>query len=511
MNRQQRRAQEKKKPAAGRFSPLSAAENLLTRGRLDEAAEIYARTLAQDPCHQTALYNLGMIRHRQERLAEAAEAFARLCALAPADAAARIALACVRMDQGKVSDALGIARNLAGQDLPPRLLVKLGILCREAGRAGEAKEFLERALEIQPGMIDAWYSLRTLKNYAGDEQGFRRLTDIAAQEKTLSDDEKAKFNFTLARALSDRGETDEAFARYAAANRLRKAAYRTPVSDFETYADNIIRLFTQERVRELEGRSRALSARPIFIVGMPRSGSTLVDQILSSHPDVASMGETKSFSASVPAFPNAEIPGCFREGTPSVTRALVESLGAETLTAIGEKYLALTEERSGGRPRLVDKMLFNFYWAGLIRLSLPEAKIIHCTRHPCDIGLSIWQLMFTEPLPWAYDLEDIGRFYLSCDKVMRHWKSLFPGTIHEVSYEALVADQETETRKLLEFCALPWNESCLSFHDSGRQVRTASALQVRAPIYKTSAGKWEKHRGHLSALIDALKKGGLDI
>lgn len=506
MNRQERRAQEKKKSAGGCSSQLATAENLLTRGHLDQAANIYREVLARESAQATALYNLGMIRHKQERLAEAGDVLGKLCAQAPADAAAHIALAYVRMDQGRMEEALGISKQVATAALHPRQIVKLGILYREAGRTEEAKALFSRAIGLQPDMIDAYYSLRTLKKFTADDPDFQRLQKIAQREESLAADDKIKLNFTLARALQDQGKTDEAFARYTVANRLKKSTYKTPVSRFEDYAENITQIFTADLVNKLQGKSAAVSQRPIFIVGMPRSGSTLVDQILSSHPGAASIGESKSFPTSIPAYPNKEIPGFFGEGKPSVTQPLLDSLTPEALTKIGEKYLALTEDAAGGGKPLVDKMLFNFYWVGLIRLALPQAKIIHCTRHPCDIGLSIWQLMFNEAMPWAYDLEDIGRYYLAYEKIMAHWKKLFPDAIHEVNYETMIENQEGETRKLLAFCGLPWDDACLKFHDSARQVKTASALQVRVPIYKTSAGKWAFYKDYLSPLIAVLEQ-----
>jgi predicted helicase len=147
-------------------------------------------------------------------------------------------------------------------------------------------------------------------------------------------------------------------------------------------------------------------------------------------------------------------------------------------------------------------MLFNYLWIGLLRLALPEAKIVHCTRDPVDIGLSIWQLLFTPDIPWAYDLSEIGRCCQAYRKVMTHWNSIFPGEIYEANYEAMVTDQEGETRKLLDFCGLPWDDRCMRFHENKRHVRTASSAQVRVPIYTDSVKKWKKYEKYLTPLIE---------
>ena len=326
----------------------------------------------------------------------------------------------------------------------------------------------------------------------------------ASKAANLPPQEKMKLEFILGKACLDTGDAEKAFAHYAEANRLKRATYKVfSIEKFEAYADSIIRLFTPALIEKHKGAGNP-SARPVFIVGMPRSGSTLTDQIVSSHPQAASMGEMNFLQHSLPVFANTDVPDYFSANIPSVNSALIEKLSPALLQDIARKYLAATDRFAGGAAHLVDKMLFNYLWVGVIRLALPNAKIIHCTRDPIDMGLSIWQLSFQGSIPWAYDQSEIGRYYKAYRKVMAHWEKLFPGDIFEANYETMVAEQESETRRLLAFCGLPFDNACLNFHQSTRKVSTASATQVRQPIYKDSVKKWKKYEQYLKPLIDAV-------
>lgn len=274
---------------------------------------------------------------------------------------------------------------------------------------------------------------------------------------------------------------------------------------FENYVDRVISLFDESVVEKLKGSvAEEDTKRPIFIIGMPRSGSTLVDQILLSHPMVGSIGESPILARCIPIFEEENSKGV-SAGTPVVNQAFIENLDADLLKQIGQDYLSKTAEYEADRPYLADKMLFNFLWVGLLRLALPGAKIIYCTRDPVDIGLSIWQNLFAKTgMLWAYDQNQIGRFYLAHRKIMAHWEKLFPGDIYEANYERIVNNQEEESRKLIEYCGLPWDDQCLRFFETERRVKTASAEQVRRPIYKDSMKKWKKYEPYLGELIETL-------
>jgi hypothetical protein len=232
---------------------------------------------------------------------------------------------------------------------------------------------------------------------------------------------------------------------------------------------------------------------PVFVIGMPRSGTTLVEQILASHPDIHGAGELGTMGRLAAAIKPPGFP------------AAVCGLDAADRAAIGRRYLDRVRPLAAGRSRVVDKMPGNFVFAGLIRLALPRARIIHCRRDPVDTCLSCYQRLFLGEQGFTYDLGELGRFYRSYLRLMAHWRQMMPpDRFIEVDYEEVVDDVEGQARRLIDFCGLEWNESCLEFHRNERQVRTASVNQVRQPIYRGSVGRWRRHEAHLGPLLAAL-------
>lgn len=507
MNRKQRRAKGAQKQAPGKQQVIAAlrqADALLAQGRFDDAAKMFANILRADPSNATALFNLGTLHHQRGRLKEAENCFRRILQTNPADADALMALAFVLLDGGDMDAARPLAVKAIEIAPTARLLSKAGILEREMGDLKAAEELFARAIDKDPADISAFYALCAARKFSADDKVLKDFLSRDLNSPALSLDDRIKLRFALGKACLDTGDADASFAHYAEGNRLKKSTYKVfTIEKLEQYIDSIIELFTEETVKKHKGAGHA-SARPVFIVGMPRSGSTLTDQILSSHPDVAGLGEVACFRQSVPAFRNTEVADYFSPGTPSITAGLMEQLSNEMLRGVAKKYLSLTDTFASDAPVLTDKMLFNYLWIGLIRLALPKAKIIHCTRDPADMGLSIWRLLFRENMPWAYDLAEIGRYYKAYRKLMAHWEKLFPGDILEVAYEDLVAKQEEQSRRLLAFCNLEWDDRCLSFHETERQVRTASAAQVRQPIYGDSVKRWKKYEKYLAPLLENL-------
>jgi hypothetical protein len=252
-------------------------------------------------------------------------------------------------------------------------------------------------------------------------------------------------------------------------------------------------VFSAELLERMNGAG-ARSELPIFVLGMPRSGTTLVEQILASHPEVQGAGELKhiqSLARRVGPYPEA-----FR------------GISTEQLDELGRGYLAVVGPLSGSRKRVIDKMPSNFLYAGLIHLALPEARIIHCRRDPVDTCLSCYSKIFAEEQSFSYDMAELGAFYLAYRDLVDHWRQHLPADrFVDVDYEEVVADTESQARRLLEFLGLPWDERCLEFYKTERPVRTASVNQVRQPVYRTSAGRWRKHSRNLAPLLDALGLG----
>lgn len=483
------------KDAKKAAATLKNARGFLQQGHRAEAETACRLFLQLEPDNTAVLLELGLML-MQASPADAATMLEAVINADPRNANALTALARLRMDAGARDAGLELARRARDCNPAAPVLNRLGVLYREAGLRDPAIACFTDAVRKQPDLIAAYHGLGQLKNFAAGSPEFAALLGLHKNAAKLPAQQQAVLEYTLAQAYMAAGDTDKAFEHYAAAHKIRKSASRYDAALFDHYIDTVIGL------SDAATAGTCSSEQPVFIIGLPRSGSTLIDQILCSHPDVQGVGEASFLQDSMPFFANAEAPGSAGDGVPTIGRAFMDSLDAAALDAIAQKYLARTHNAA---MRVTDKMLFNYLWVGVILRALPRAKIIHCTRDPLDCGLSIWQTYFSEGLmPWTHDLGDIGRYMRGYQKLMAHWEKLFPGKIYTASYEAMIADQETETRKLLEYCGLPWNDACLSFHKTERQVKTASASQVRQPLYGDSVGKGRAYAPHLAPLIHAL-------
>ncbi|HYD17174.1 MAG TPA: sulfotransferase, partial [Patescibacteria group bacterium] len=501
-------------PAADRAAQalqqaLQQARVLAGQGRAGEAEQLLQQVTAlgdRHPLYGPAIYQLGILAARREDFARARDCFTAALKLAPQAPEILISLATALHETGEAASARPLAEKALGLTAAPATLSRLGAFLQQAGDKELAERAFDKALGIDPSHVPAHYGLAYLRKARAGDAHLDRLRALADAE-TLSPNDRMLAAFALGKTEMDLGNSTAGFTRFAEASRRKKALLSPFSADaFDRYIDGIIALFDNAAAARLKTIAANDSDRPVFIVGMPRSGSTLIDQVLSSHPDVTSLGEAKFLNRCLPVYPNHEFPQFAAQ--PSWTPELLAALPARA-KEIGDKYIAATAASAGGARRVVDKMLFNYLWAGVIRAALPNAKIIHCIRDPRDIALSIWQLHFPNGMGWAYDLGDIGRYYLSCRRLMEHWHRIFPGDIYTAKYEDMVADPEAQTRRLLDWCGLPFDARCLSFHETDRIVKTASASQVRQPIYRDSAGKWKKHAAHLAPLLSVLEGAGI--
>ncbi len=516
MNRKDRRAQGIVGKKSGEANAarqaintgIKTARELNKKGMHAEAQKLYDSILAYEPDNLHVLIDLGLDAQDKGDFDRAEDYFARAIQSDGNNPEALVGMALTKLDQGELRYALKLGDKAAKMQHSPYVMCRLGLLYREAGKLDAAEKHLTAAIEQLPEYVPAYYSLYMVRKFGADAPYLDRLQAVEKKKDTLSIDDRMKLEFTLGKAYFDLGESDKAFAHYAEGNKIKRGSINYLPELHEKYIDSVIRLFDEKTVKQFKNAGSVTSDRPIFVVGMMRSGSTMVDQILSSHPQCGSIGESKILAHSIPAYQNVEVPNYVKKGLPSITQKFMDDMSPAMLDGIGNKYLELMDRIAGKEPRIIDKMLYSYIWAGLLRLALPNAKIINTSRDPVDTGLSIWTLLFREGAYFAYDQKEIGRYYLAYKKLMNHWNALFPGEIYEASYEKMVADQETETRKLLDFCNLPFDERCLRFHESERQVKTASQAQVRQPIYKDSVKKWKKYEQHLQPLIETLQKGG---
>ncbi|WP_327755034.1 sulfotransferase [Sphingobium sp. SJ10-10] len=460
-------------------------------GRNADAEKLLRRALELAPGFTAARANLATALHRQNKTAQALEELDRLQDQSnPAHANLRAA---VLGRLGDFDEAIALYEQILAQAAgQPKIWMSYGHALKTVGRTADSIAAYRRATALRPAFGEAWWSIANLKTAAFD------ATDIAAMSNALNDaqasaEDRFHLHFALGKALSDQGETGAAFTHYAEANRLRRIAQPYEAARTTRAVDAAIGLFTPDFFATRQGRGCA-APDPIFIVGLPRAGSTLIEQILSSHSQVEGTMELPDLPALV-----AELR---QEGE---WPTLLRDLDPARLRALGEAYIDRTRiQRREGRPYFIDKLPNNWLHVGLIHLILPHARIIDARRHPLDCGYSNFRQHFARGQAFSYDLGDIGHYYADYVRLMAHVDAVLPGRVHRVVHERLLDDPETEVRALLAALGLPFEEACLHFHQNRRAVRTASSEQVRRPINRDGEGQWRAVEAQLQPLIAAL-------
>jgi tetratricopeptide (TPR) repeat protein len=375
-----------------------------------------------------------------------------------------------------------------------------GVALKSVGRLEEAREHILKALKLNSGMWGAYANLNDLVDFSEGEgaQLFDQMEAIFESAKNTESDPFIPLHFAYGKALEDRGEHERALQHYITGGRMKRA--QLDYNEAETFAffDSICEAFPKEvfEDRKYEGIN---DERPVFIIGMPRSGSTLVEQILSSHPDVYGAGEVKYLSRAL---------GQLRDRFPSLPKfpQMMEKITPAQLDITAKKYLEALSTGAGDAKRITDKLLTNYFFVGLIHLLYPKAKFVNTQRDPIDTCLSGFTKLFKDDMPHSYDLAELGRYYGKYRQIMEHWnKVLPPGVLTTVHYEDVVTNTEKEAKALIDFIGLKWDPKCVDFHKSDRPVKTASVAQVRKPIYNTSVKRWKKYGDGLQPLIEAIE------
>lgn len=364
-------------------------------------------------------------------------------------------------------------------------------LLSEQGHIGDAKALLGKILEAHPRCVPAWYNLAELKTFAPGDPDIPRMAALLEPAGAQVVAERIAMNFALGKAHLDTGDSEVAFRHLHEGNRMKRATLSYDGAVAAQHMQALKKAFPAALFKKLKGLGNASEA-PVFVIGMPRSGTSLVEQILASHPQVHGAGELRAVQAlvdSVMGYPES-----------------LQGIGAEDLAKLGDAYLAHVTALGQGKRRVVDKMPANFLHAGLIHLVLPNARIIHCRRDPVDTCMSCYSKLFGADHPYSYDLAELGAYHRQYQALTAHWRKVLPKSrFMDVDYEAVVGDLEGQARRLLEFIGLPWHEACLRPQDTVRPVRTASATQVRKPVYATSVGRWQPHAQALAPLLAALE------
>jgi len=472
------------------FAAIRMLAELAARvGRTRDAETLLRRALELAPRFGPARANLATLLYRTNRAAEAIEA---LDALAPDDDADNPNLRAAALNRmGEFEEALSIyADVLARHPDQAGVWMSYGHVLKTVGRLGDGIAAYRRAIALRPAYGEAWWSLANLKTVRLDAD------DIAAMKaqlmlRHLTDDDRFHLEFALGKACEDAGEAASAFEYYAAANARRRTRLPYDADRTTAQVDRSIAHFTAQFFAERAGRG-CHAPDPIFILGMPRAGSTLVEQILASHSAVEAINELP------------DIPMLWaRLGDDP--HAALDGLEPEALHALGAEYLsAVAPQRRTDRPFFIDKLPNNWAHIGFIKTILPRAKIIDARRHPLSCGFSNYKQHFARGQAFSYNLSDIGRYYRDYTRLLTHFDTVLPGQIYRVSYERMVADSETEIRALLAALDLPFEAACLTFHETERAVRTPSSEQVRSPIFRSGVENWQAFEPWLGPLKVAL-------
>jgi tetratricopeptide (TPR) repeat protein len=469
--------------------------------RFDDAIGCYRQAVRIKPDFAEAYANLGAALRDDQKPAEAVVANLQAIKLNPKFAAAHVNLGAALNDQGKLDEAAAAYRRAIALAPDSELAHgNLGSVLMELGRVPESRAALERALRLAPRNLKHRRYLGELKPYTTSDPRLAVLEQLAKDVAQFSVDDQIELHFALGKAYDDLGQPQKAFAEWRSGNALkrRKIAYdeRAELNAF----DRIRSVFTFELMQKWQHAGHS-SPVPIFIVGMPRSGTTLIEQILASHPDVFGAGELSHLQAAAHQV-SAQIGSSAH--FPEVTRAMSVS----DFRNFGERYAAQIQELAPGAKRIVDKMPGNFRLAGLIHLALPNAAIIHVSRNAADTCLSCFSKLFTAEQNFTYDLGELGRYYHAYEALMAHWRVVLPqGRILEVRYEDVINELPRQAQRIVTHCGLEWDARCLSFYETARPIRTASSVQVRQPLYGSAVGRCRAYKPFLGPLLAELSAG----
>ena len=463
-------------------------------GQLGEAINCYERAISIKHAYPTAHNNLGLIALSQGQLDNALKSFEWAVAYSPEYAEAHNSLGAAlqelkQFEKAKVSFKKAVALN-------PQYaqgLHNLAILSEIINLPDEASEYYEKALAVEPNYAEAYRNQSRTKKYKKNDPQIAQMQSIYSNDN-LSISDKVHINFALAKVNEDLGNQKDFFKHLDEGSRLRKKQLNYNINETEEFHSSLIRLFSEDQPKIKQLSLGPLDIRPIFIVGMPRSGTSLVEQIISSHHSVHGAGELNNFKNVVtPALKN-------------YIGNLTNTINEDDLLSIRKNYIKSLMDLNVSEKIITDKMPVNFRMIGLILTAIPEAKIIHLTRNPKATCWSNYKHYFANENGFTFDQEDLARFFILYQELMGFWHKSFPNKIHDISYERLTTHQEDETHKLLKYCELDWDNNCLNFHKNTRSVHTASASQVRQKMYQGSSDAWKKYEKFLQPLIMGLNQ-----
>ena len=510
---------------------VATAAQAFARGQTEEAEKICRQVLREHPNEVDAMRLLASIANKLEQRDDAIILLERAVELKPKFAGAWADLAETYTESEKFGEALDAVQRVIklqpnmpfGHMIRGSILGKkddhegainafkealeiepdhigsnmgLGNTLKTIGRYDEAVKSYKKCIEAQPLFSEAYWSLANLKTYSFDDDEIKNM-EKHVQSQDLTPASKAFFHIAIANAKEKQMKYGEAWYHFHTGNELRRTSEIYDSVTTQVTHDALIETFDEEFVNSTKG-SGCQSDAPIFILGLPRSGSTLIEQILASHSRVEGTRELPDISLLGRRLTKSKPPGI---KYPDAVKHMTD----EEKTEYGESYLETSKRYRTDKPRFIDKMPNNFAHIGFIKTILPNAKIINAKRHPLDSCVSSFKQLFYKGQSWSYDLFEIGEYYLEYERMMDHWHSLYPGEIYDIQYENIVNNQEDESRALIQYCGLDWEDSCLRFYENKRSVNTASSEQVRQPIYKGAMYAWKNYESEIGALKDILE------
>ncbi len=537
MNRAERRRlakQHKKAPGGGSGADinlvLQQALGDHQQGRIAEAVENYLQVIRAAPDHIDALLNLGIAYEQLREFDNAAVNYRKVIALRADFPEAHYNLGNALLAAGKLTEAIpcyeaaislkpgfmGAHFNLANVykdldltteaaagfrktiDIEPSFIdayMNLGVVLSEDGQLDAAREAFQDAISLQPELGVSHRQLASITKHREYNDDIKAMENLYAKPG-MRDEDRYQVAYGLAKANEDLGEYAKAFEYLAEGSRLKRDSFYYSSEEQKAYFDRFRDTFPRSLFDRFNGTGDP-DTTPVFVLGMPRSGTTLVEQILASHPDVFGAGELSVLSQVVRVTFGTVAQDEYSDN--------IHSSDPQRFAKMGRTYIDALRCHSKDARFITDKMPQNFLHIGLIKLALPNAKIIHCKRMPEDNCLSIFKTYFPGSLhEYSYDLEELGQYYRLYEELMTHWHDVLPGAIHDIQYEDLINDQEGQSRALIAHSGLDWDDACLEFHKTRRPVKTASVTQVRSPIYKSSVELWRRYEKELAPLFEVL-------
>jgi len=461
-------------------------------GELEAAEEIYRKILRAHPSHAPSLNQLGILSAQRKLFERSERLFKEAIRIAPS-ATYYFNLANALDMQGKQCAAKYYEKAIELNADYAEAYNNLGNLHRRSGRFQDAILSYRKAACLQPELAEAHHQLALCKTFESVDDDILAMQAVLGR-RGLASEKKAHLCFGLGKAYEDLGEFQTSFDYYKMGNSLHRNTIEFDIGPVEYKFQRIMEIFDHALFEKFP-EAGCKDETPVFIVGMPRSGTTLLEQILACHPDAHGAGELYDLRRIMGS--------CVIDGSLLSYPEHVPHLRGDMLGNMGERYVQRIRQYSS-LGKIIDKMPQNFFYIGLIKLALPNAKVVHCTRNPVATCFSCFKQHFSNPHQYAYDLAELGSYYALYRRLMLHWNEVLPGFIHELKYEDLIHNQKEQVKQVLEFCGLIWDERCLAYYESGNTVKTASSVQVRRKLYSRSVDQWKNYADNLAPLLHSL-------